>query len=57
MTIEEMEKRWPDCPPNKCDKIFFGVSGTTEYVAFEPNQNTIKEIREYLDAVEESMND
>lgn len=53
-----MSERWGDCPP-------FGVNGVqfwryegdgTNMIDFKINQDTIKEIREYLDAVEEVLN-
>lgn len=62
MTIEEMEKRWPECPPFKVATVDFGFIETSESgkvkgeIGFVINQDTIQEIRDYLDAVEECMN-
>lgn len=55
MTIEEMEKRWPVCPPNKAMIVEF-ISSRGRSKDFDLTQDTIKEIREYLDAVEECVN-
>lgn len=55
MTVEEMQKRWPECPPNKAELITFSICWTGKNIGFEINQDTIKEIREYLDAIEEAM--
>lgn len=56
MTIEEMANKWPKCPPFDANKVYFGIYATDKYVGFDLDQDSIKEIRAYLDAVEECMN-
>ena len=55
MTVEEMERRWPRCPPYKASRLDLSDDESAQ-IAFLINQDTIKEIRAYLDAVEECMN-
>ena len=57
MTIEEMEKRWPECPPYDARHICIMEKGEgRREINFEVTQDTIQEIRDYLDAVEECLN-
>lgn len=64
MTVEEMEKRWPKLPPFQCNSIDlwrvaengFEPYGPTIKMEFEVTQDTIGELRDYLDAIEECMN-
>ena len=56
MTNEEMVSRWPECPPFDANKVYFGITGTAKNIAFDLDQDTIQEIRDYLDAVEECLN-
>ena len=51
-----MVSRWPECPPFDANKVYFGITGTAKNIAFDLDQDTIQEIREYLDAVEECLN-
>ena len=60
MTVEEMNERWPDCPPFEArwirmeDHIGSNSGGLSKL--FSLDQDSIQEIREYLDAVEECLN-
>lgn len=56
MTVEDMIARWPQCPPFDAQFITIISGGNTQEISFDIDQNSIKEIREYLDAVEECMN-
>ena len=64
MTVEEMFARWPKVPPYECNSIeFWRVDyesdkspGSTAKIEFEVTQDTIQEVRDYLDAVEECLN-
>ena len=56
MTVEEMESRWPEIPPYKVKWIELHICDSEPHIEWDINQDTIKEIREYLDAVEETMN-
>ena len=62
MTVEEMERRWPECPPNKAVTVDFQFIEKDENgirrreIEFMINQDTIQEVRDYLDAVEECLN-
>lgn len=56
MTIEEMVKRWPNCPPFEATTLEFWKGEDMKHIIFKINQDTIKEVRDYLDAVEECMN-
>ena len=63
MTIEEMEKRWPECPPPSANSVefwsipeFYGEGGTTKRITFEINQDTIGEIRDYVNSLWDVMN-
>ena len=58
MTIEEMDKRWPECPPSSANSVefwsipeFYGEGGTTKRITFEINQDTIGEIRDYVNSL------
>lgn len=60
MTTEEMEKRWPEVPPFKCEEMRVyrhdskGMIWDSSH--FEVNQESIDEIIEYFQAAKESMN-
>ena len=57
LSVIDMEKRWPKCPPNEAHHVFITKRGEKRGgIGFELDQESIKEIREYLDAVEECMN-
>ena len=60
MTNDEQEQRWPDLPPFKCGGVTFcqyNKDGMIEETFnFEVDQDSIKEIKAYIAAIEESMN-
>lgn len=59
MTTEEMERRWPECPPNRAGvvSITFKTNIKECHLSFPIDQDSIDEIIEYFEAAREAMND
>lgn len=55
MKIEEMEKRWPELPPNKVIKIIL-LGEDLDLGSQDIDQDTIEDVIEYFQAAKEAMN-